>query len=255
MISEISKNNTAPKATGIRMLADVVTYADLSDCLKTDEKQAAIGFDPETTDPLYLDLGIPVQMVVGAPTVGKTNILKLLLAQFEGCKFFIADSRVGDLQDFDGTPGVAYMGSESGLDAFYEALLEETERRAKLFEEVGGRIRDFSASQPVALLLIDDGDNFIELCKAKTKELEPLLPRAMELGISFVITTLPSKMRGYDNLTKILKETQSGIVLGNPGEQNILAVSPPRGYKAVPDIGFWFRRGASRQVKIPFMRQ
>ena len=254
MVAQIAQNNTASKAAGIRMLADTVMFADLSDFLKPNEKQAALGFDPETTDPLYLDLSIPVQMIVGAPTTGKTNILKLLLAQFGGAVCFIADSRAGDLQDYEGRQGVTYMGSEAQLDEFFEKLSEETQRRQQLFDATGGRIRDFCAVHPVALALIDDADNFVELCKTKAKEMEQLIPRAMEMGIVFVVTTTPGKMRGYDNLTKVLKETQSGIVLGNPGDQSILSVSPPRGYKPVSDIGFWFKRGTSRQVKIPFIR-
>ena len=32
------------------------------------------------------------------------------------------------------------------------------------------------------LVFIDDGDNFIELCKAKAKEMEKLLPKAKDMG-------------------------------------------------------------------------
>ena len=103
------------------------------------------------------------------------------------------------------------------------------------------------------LVLIDDGDNFIDLCRSKTSDMEVLIPRAIEFGISFIITTLPIKMRGYDNLTKLIKDTQGGIVLGSPSDQNILQIPLPRGYKPVQDIGFWFKRGDVRMVKLPLV--
>ena len=61
----------------------------------------------------------------------------------------------------------------------------------------------------------------------------------------------PAKLRGYDNITKVLRNVQSGLVLGNPGEQSIFQVAPPRGYKNIIDIGFWYRRGDVGQVKLP----
>ena len=139
------------------------------------------------------------------------------------------------------------------MEAFYTGLSEEVEKRRQAFEASGLRVREFCAGQPPALVLIDDGDTFIELTKTKAAEMEKLIQRAMELGVTIITTTLGTRMRGYDTLTKILKDAQAGVVLGNPGDQALLAVQPPRGYKAVQDIGFWFKRGDVRQVKLPFV--
>ena len=83
--------------------------------------------------------------------------------------------------------------------------------------------------------------------------MEMLIPKAMEYGICFVVATLPSKLRGFDNLTKLLKDSQGGIALGSPGDQSMLQIQAPRGYKPVQDIGFWYKRGDIRQVKLPFV--
>jgi len=119
---------------------------------------------------------------------------------------------------------------------------------------MGGRIREFVATQMPALVLVDDADNFVELCSAKAKDFEQLLPTAIEMGITFVVTTTPSKMRGYDPITKILKDMQAGIALGNPTDQSLLPIMPPRGFKPVPDIGFWYKRGDFKQMKLPFVK-
>jgi S-DNA-T family DNA segregation ATPase FtsK/SpoIIIE len=253
-VGDITGRNTAPKATGVRVVPDIVTYGDLEAYLKTGERKAVLGLDIESTDPVYLDLSIACTMIIGAPTTGKTNVLKLLIAQFKGLKLFIADSRAGDLHDYEGLPGVTYMGTESQLDGFYMGLTEEVERRTDAFNASGQRTRDFIASQPVALVLIDDGDNFVELCKGRAGEMEQLISKSKGMGVSFVVTTLPSKLRGYDAITPQLKDTQAGVVLGNPGEQTILPVTAPRAYKPVQDIAFWFKRGDTRQIKLPFIR-
>jgi len=253
IVSGISERNTASKATGVRVVPEVVTYADLAPYIKVEEKQAVLGFNTETTDPVYLDMSITCQLVVGASSTGKTNVLKLVAEQFKAMSIFVADSRSSDLHEFEDAPNVTYIGTESQFESFYEALNNETERRREEQQSSGMRTREFCASQPTILVLIDDGDNFVELCKSKAKEMEILVPKAMELGITFIVTTLPSKMRGYDNLTKLLRDTQAGIVLGNPAEQSIFQIMPPRGYKPVPNIGFWYKRAEVCQVKLPLM--
>lgn len=256
MIADIADNNTAKKAVGVRIVPEVVYYEDIAEYAKLEDRLTVLGFNTENTEPAYLDFSITNQLVVGASLTGKTNILKLILTQFNlytESKIFIADSKSGDLQDYEYYNHIIYMDTESQLDNFYEKLSGEIDNRQKAFESSGLRLRDFCASYFQALVLIDDGDNFIELCKKRMAEVEKLIPKAMELGIVFIVTTLPTKMRGYDNLSKMLKSDQSGIVLGNPNEQNLLPVQAPRGYKPAPDIGFIFKRGDTHQVKLPFI--
>jgi DNA segregation ATPase FtsK/SpoIIIE-like protein len=278
IVDNISKHNTAKKATGIRVLPEVITYQDLEPYVKTEDKQGIIGFDIESTNPLYLDLSIPIQTIVGAAATGKTNILKLLLTQFEGASCYVADSRVGDLADYEGLHLVNYMGVESQLEHFYEELEKEVTRRTEGFEEAKAqadeprdeekdegaeekvittktplKLKDYLASLPPILVLIDDADNFVELCKTKTTDMEKLLPKAKNMGITFIITTLPNQLRGYDGITKELRDNQSALVLGVPGEQNLIPILTPKGYKATPELGFWYKRGDIKQVKIPLV--
>ena len=252
-IRDIATRNTAPKATGLPVVAETISYADLMPYLKTKELQAVVGFDTESTEPLYFDLSIPSHLIVGGPLTGKTNILKLLLTQFEGSKCFVSDSKSEDLYEFNEKPGVVYMSTEDQLENFFQQLSDEVAAREEALENSDLRARDFIAALPPVLILIDDFDNFVELCKSKIAEMEKLLPSATTLGISIFITTLGTKMRGYDNLSKLYRESQAGLVLGNPAEQQLLPVQVARGVKPLPNMGFWFKRGNTRQVKMPFM--
>jgi hypothetical protein len=85
-------------------------------------------------------------------------------------------------------------------------------------------------------------------------DMQNLMTKAMEMGITFITTTLPGKLRGYDGITAALKGgNQAGFVLGNPGDQSVYQIYAPRGYKHVIDIGFLFKRGDARQVKLPLI--
>jgi S-DNA-T family DNA segregation ATPase FtsK/SpoIIIE len=253
MIAELADHNTAPKATGIRILPETVTYHDLEPHINVEAKRAVVGFDTDSTDPTHLDLTIPTQLVVGNPATGKTNVLKLLLAQRHDTSCFIVDSRAGDLSDFAHQPGTVYLGDDSQLEAFHDHLSRLVRLRQEQAKVSGQRVRDYLATQSPVLIMIDDGDNFVELCKPLAKEIEQTITDGKTMGFVFITTTVPSKLRGYDNLTKMLRDSQAGIVLGHPTDQNILAVSAPSRYKPLPDIGFVVARGGSRQVKIPLI--
>jgi len=254
IIAGITERNTAQKAAGVRVVPDVVTYEDLTPYIKVKERQIVVGFSTETTEPAYLDLSIANQLIVGGASTGKTNVLKIIANQLKGMTLFVADSQTGDLNAFESWPGVVYMETASHLDNFYEKLNAEVERRQAEQKVSEMRLREFCATQPPAVVLIDDADNFIGLCKAKAMDMENLIPEAMSLGISFISTTHPQKLKGYENLTKILRDSQAGIVLGVPGEQNIFSVPSPRDYKAIADIGFLFKRGDIGKVKLPFIK-
>jgi len=121
------------------------------------------------------------------------------------------------------------------------------------FEASKMRLKDFLLTQPKVAVLIDDGENFLGLCKAKLADMEKLMPKAIELGIVFITTTLPTKMKGFEAIVKILRDTQAGLVLGNPSDQAFVQMPIIRNYKATPEIGFWYKRGDVRKIKLPFM--
>jgi len=254
IITGITERNTAQKAAGVRVVPEVVTYEDLVPYIKVNERQIVVGFNTETTEPAYLDLSIANQLIVGGASTGKTNVLKIIAHQLKGMMLFVSDSPAGDLNALENWPGVVNMETASQLDNFYEKLSAEVERRQAEQKASEMRLREFCATQTPVVVLVDDGDNFVGLCTRKAREMEALVPKAMELGICFILTTHTSKLKGFDNLTKALKDAQAGLVLGIPSDQNLLQVTMPRGYKATPDMGFWYRRGDSGQVKFPFIK-
>ena len=278
-IDAINTANTATKAAGVKMLPDTITYADLEPYIATalESKTAIIGFDKETTEPLGLDLTIPIHLVVGAPTTGKTNVFKIILAHVlknddednntilaneiqvqktsDETLCFIVDGRTGDLSDYAETKGIIYMDNAEQLDLFHEKLQAELTRREEERAASGMKQREYVAAHPPMLVFIDDGDYFIELTKPMSTEMLALINKAKDIGFVFIIASLSSKLRGFGDMLTTLKDTQSGIVLGAPNDQSnaLLPIAGFRGVKAIPNIGFWSKRGDDRRVMLPLM--
>ena len=255
IIASISENNTAKKAKGVRVVPETVTYGDLVPYLDIDGKRAAIGFDTECTEPAYIDIFGKQSLVMGGASSGKTNVLRLVAAQLEsaGGRLFLADSRAGDLGEFAGLPNVTYMENESQFGGFFESLSAEAESRKTSHQSSNMRLREFCLSLPPAAVLVDDADNFVAMSMHKAVEMETLLQNAAELGIGIIATSHPSKLRGFDGITRLFRQAQSCLLFGNVQDQNVHHILPPRGYKPSQDTGIWYERGETSVVKLPLM--
>lgn len=255
LVEAIAKQNTAKRPNGIPMLPEVVTWKDIQKN-KSDDHSIVVGLDTVEVKPQSLNLNVSSHLVIGNAQTGKTNILKLACKQFEKHKVFIADSDSMDLLDYAEKENVVYLSNVDQLEGFMSSLEAEVNEREKAFTAVSTktRLKDFCKSQKPLLILIDDGDNFVELTKPIAKQMEELLKKAIKYGATIITTTVPGKLRGFDNTTKVLKDCQSGIILGNPSEQNIFMLPVIRNYKPQIDMGFIYSRGRITNVKIPLIK-
>jgi hypothetical protein len=82
-----------------------------------------------------------------------------------------------------------------------------------------------------------------------------MVKKAAELGVVFIATTMPGRLKGYDGLTALFKPPQAAVLLGSPDEASSMLPSArvPRGYKPSLEFGFWFKRGDLKKMKIPFV--
>ncbi len=254
LVENIAKQNTGKKPISIPMLPEIVTWKDVQQS-DTDNKLLVVGLDTVDVQQQGINLNVPTHLVVGNAQTGKTNILKLACKQFEKSKVFIADSDAMDLVDCAEKENVVYFSNTQQLEGFMSSLEEAVSERENAFALVSAkmRLKDFCESQKPMLILIDDGDNFVELTKPVAKQMEELLKKATKYGATIITTTVPGKLRGFDNITKLLKDSQSGIILGNPSEQNIFTLPIIRNYKPQIDMGFIYSRGKIVNIKIPFV--
>lgn len=257
-IQEIKAQNQAPQAEGIPMLPEILRFDAFAKVAKYITKKAAVGVDSEDVAVQYLDLNTPNHLIVGTAQTGKSNMLKLIYHMCPDAQtVFVADSSACELQDLEQNENVVYCNNETQMQEFAGAFKTCIESRIEQYKQSGRgvRPRDFYAKLPAALLLIDDGDRFVELCKPIAMDMEKLILQAGECGICIITATQPTKLRGYDNISKKLKDAQTGIILGNPAEQTLLVMQPMRGYRQQVDMGFLYFRGSAKQIKIPLVPQ
>ena len=177
------------------------------------------------------------------------------MRQFAENRIFISDSPSGDLESFAKNENTTYMGSAADAESFEQALTGEVDRLRKKRSASGLSPREFIASEPPTLVLIDDGEAFISYTTTVQALVEPQLRNASDFGICFIGTSLGSKLRGFDTVSNMFKSPQAGLILGNPGEAMTHypgATSIPR-HKPTPEIGFWYKRGDIKKIKLPFV--
>ena len=109
----------------------------------------------------------------------------------------------------------------------------------------------YNSLSPI-MVLIDDCDNFIRTVNS-IKELaaNKIIENAINVGITFIGTVQSNNLKGYDEITKIFKETINAIVLGNPNDQSIVNGTYMRNPKTSIDLAYNYNRGQMRLIKIP----
>ena len=252
-IRSIAENNSARGPRGVRMVPEVVEYVDLEPYSDPDGKRVVIGFDTETTGPVFLDFGIPCHLVLGQPGTGKTNLLKLLAKQLGGRTLFVADSHSGDLGYLEDSDGVVYMGVESRFGYFHEKFRDAVECRESGLEPSGMKQREYCASLPPLLVLIDDCAYFSSMCRSRMSDMEKLIETAMNFGGVFVATATQAKLGVYDGIIRIFKDAHTGILFGNPQEQSKFQLPPGKKPVQAANKATVARRGEFTLVRLPFM--
>lgn len=253
IIGRLNASDMGKKPAGIKVMPEVVSMNMIS--VEVAKKRVGVGLDTEEIEPQYLELSGNVHMIVGKEGTGKTNVLKVIINQLESPDIFICEGMGGEFGNEYKDMSKLYFNNEKGAAKFLSLLEEEVEKRAARYEESGKNIslKMFCKDLPPAVIVIDDGDYFINICKDIKLEMERLLSRALDFGISIVVSTTPTGLRSFDELARILKTSNSGIVLGAPDEQSLLRIPVIRNYKPAPGVGFIFKNGDVKRIHIPLV--
>ena len=252
LIKELNMANLGKKPDGIRVMPEIVTV----DMVLSDRiDRPGIGLDTDEIEVQSLELCGNIHMVVGKEGTGKTNVLKLILEQLKEAEVYICDSVGSELGREYKDMAKFYLNNEADSGAFYKLLEDEVNRRVSEYERVKNdkSLREFCMELTQVVIVIDDIERFINLCKDIRTDLEKLIPKLLDYGISIVEAVTPNELRGFDDLTKKLKDINSGVVLGIPDEQSFIRMPVIRNYKFVIGTGFVFKGGDIKKVKIPLI--
>ena len=252
LIEELNMANLGKKPDGIRVMPEIVTVDMV---LSDSADKPGIGLDTDEIEVQSLELCGNIHMVVGKEGTGKTNVLKLILEQLKEAEVYICDSVGSELGREYKDMAKFYFNNEADSGAFYKILEDEVNRRVSEYERVKNdkSLREYCMELTQVVIVIDDIERFINLCKDIRTDLEKLIPKLLDYGISIVEAVTPNELRGFDDLTKKLKDINSGVVLGIPDEQSFIRMPVIRNYKFVPGTGFVFKGGDIKKVKIPLI--
>lgn len=268
MVQTVSSNYTGRRAMPIPMLPETVTIDDLMSRMSTSggqavmqsENQIPAGLDTENVQVQFIDLDKNKQIIVGGTQSGKTNLLKVLIEnQTKPFTTYVVDSKDSELYTYRTEEQIIYMNQAESLSLLFDGLKELIESRrsgyeATLDEHPNMIPKEYYDTQDKVLVLIDDWDNFITMMtESGYNQADKLLMEASLMNVTYITTTTPNRMKGFDVLSKWMRESVYGVVYGNPADQSFFSIPLSRKGTNTAGVGYLFDRG--KMVRVKFERK
>lgn len=243
------------KAPRIPVLPETLDYKQFMDYTKG-KAGVWIGLEKERVTPEGFEAGATEPFVIlGESAKGKTNMLRIILEQIIGTgTIYLFDSKSMELYSYKERENLIYM-EENQIEEFMLQLgTIGRERNQKIHREIernpGKLPKQIVKEMEPCYIVVDDGDNFVEMTKQKAMMLAPILTGAAETGICFIISAHTGKMKGFDEITKFAKNTTKGVLLGSPGTTGMFNVASTKELPQFKD-GLLFENGAYQRLRIP----
>lgn len=257
LIREMNEKCKGERPMGIPMMPESLDQYSLKNYLPKSypNTYVPVGLDVEHVRPQFIDLSKGKCIVVGGGQSGKTNLLKLVLGYCSAdIRVSLIDTKECELYECHSKENVAYYSSAEDVSLFLERMQELLEKRKSGYEEAKAENESllpkaYYAQLPLELVIIEDWDNFIAyLAEIKYNGIEKLFQELNAVNVSFLVTTLNTKMKGYDAATKWMRETGYGVILGNASEQSLFSTNVKRSEQA--DLGTGYLTEKGRAIKI-----
>ncbi len=234
LVNELA-NSTTIRATPIPMMPATVDIR----AINSQTEMLAIGLANHDLQPVTINLvANPVVVVAGDPMAGKSTLLvswvKMLHEKVEDLQVYALDSASMGIFDMMNLPSVTDLSS---VDDLYE-LVEEIktildERRSQLIEckMAGG---DISALTNDWKQIVFVFDRLSEFTSSSMYSLIELLERIVkqERGLKVAVLAADDTAdlaNNWESLAKLIRDEQTGVILGSLKEQNLFSASLPYG--------------------------
>ncbi len=191
-------------------------------------------------------------LILGESGSGKTNVLKIILQQLN-CReqLYIFDSRGRGLYAYRNMG--RYISGREEAEEFIHVLTDETQKRKAFIESEIAKGTDIIEAYHLLnrfYVVIDDIDDFIDLLGASNMMVASnRLKKAMDYGVTFIVTANASKFNAQDEFTKSVKGTKHGLLLSSQG---FLTIFPIRadGVPKQPDA-YLMLEGKGAYIRLP----
>jgi S-DNA-T family DNA segregation ATPase FtsK/SpoIIIE len=238
-IANYCEENDIKRLNSICMppLPEVLDYQVVSR-IDDSEIHTTIGLldDPDHQDQHMFDWALTGQnvMILGSAQTGKTNVLQVIIRDLAEkytpaeVNMYIIDFSSMILRNFSGLKhvgGVVCTNDDEKLKNFFKMMSEESERRKKIFADLG--VSSFKAYKeagkddlPQILVFIDNLTALKELYLDNNDYLLLLLRDSTAVGITFIVANAQSSGIGYKYLSNF--ETRLALFCNNSAEYGVL---------------------------------
>ena len=256
LTKEIRELYPGKEAPHIPVLPDELYASMLPDYEAVGEEDYQVGLDTDRVQVRGFEKSASPFVIIGGTGTGKTNMLRVLVDQArEKGKTYVFDSRSMELFACASMEGVCYVREQEQTAGFIQDLTEEIERRKQKLEELmesrpGTNPKKLVEEMGYFTVVVDDVDDFIEFIKPEMNKVAPLLKECGNLGITNVISVHAAKVRGIDEVNKLVKQASNGLVLSSQGVTTIFPISS---MKELPQFGdgLLFKNGTYRRLRLP----
>ena len=255
----ISTSYSGRRAPAIPMLPETVTSEDIIDRIQEapSENRIPVGLDTENVQVQYLELDRNKQIIIGGTQSGKTNLLKTIIDnRVKPFRTYIVDTKEAELYTYRQEENVVYVNQTESIELLLDGLKDITESRRDGYETALDEHPDMIPKEyydtlDKVMVLIDDWDNFITMVTdSHYAQADQIIMNAALMNVTYITTTMPNRMKGFDPLSKWMRESVYGVVYGNPADQSIFSIPLSKKGVMTAGIGYLFDRGKTVRVKF-----
>jgi DNA segregation ATPase FtsK/SpoIIIE, S-DNA-T family len=213
---------------------DIVKLNERDDRLSTRSPDwLAIGLGDQDLQPVYIDLtSTPVFMVAGEPMSGKSTLISSWIRMMKNAEVYALDSAGMGLYEIMDLSYVTDLSQS--VDTHVEriqSILDERRQQLIDCKRAGGDAGSLVRSWSQIVIAIDRFSEFTNDGDYSLKELiERVMKRERGMKVAILTGDNTSEFAGnWDSLGKLLREEQTGILLGSIKEQMLYNAKLPYG--------------------------
>ncbi len=237
IFEEYTENGIIEKA---QLIPQMPSRIDINE-INVNTDKLAIGLNDNDLQRVLVDVSVtPALIVTGNPMSGKSTVIVSwinALSQKLGegnLKVYALDSNSMGIFPLMKLPFVRDISAQTDMNEFVDELVEEIEDRRNQVREVrtsNGDIDALKASWPQIVYVIDKLSELTSSDNYKLKELlERIIRYERNLKISVIASDNTSEIEGnWDSLAKVIKDEQTGLLLGSIKDQSLFSVKYPYG--------------------------
>jgi DNA segregation ATPase FtsK/SpoIIIE, S-DNA-T family len=258
LVAAIGDSWHGPTAPGVRMLPDVLPFAELPPASETGLR-VPIGIDEDTLSPVYLDFTHdPHFMVFGDSECGKSNLLRIVANSIverytaDQARMIFIDYRRALLDTADTEHRIGFAASSTAAQTLVKDIHAALTSRLPPSDLTPDQLRNRSWWKGPDLYLIIDDYEMVATSENPLRILTELLPQARDIGLHVIVSrSMGGAGRAmFDPVIQRIKEMGSpGLVMSGTKDEGVL-LGDVRAHKLPSGRGYMVdRRTGTRLIQ------